>query len=159
MKIPAPSRRSLLALGAVGLTLVAGCGTPPAPATAPTVDFGAADGPTPGMDGMSAMPAMPDGANMAAPAPTPAAAPSATNTVQITGFAFAPASITIPVGTTVTWTNSDEEPHTVTAADGAFRSPGMGTGATYAFTFREPGTFDYICTIHPFMHGTVTVTP
>lgn len=153
MRIPAPSRRTLLALGAVGLTLVAGCGTPPAPATAPTVDFGAAGGPTPGMDGMSGMP------GMAAPAPTPAAAPSATNAVQITGFAFAPATITIPVGTTVTWTNSDEEPHTVTASGGAFRSPGMGTGATYAFTFSEPGTFDYICTIHPFMHGTVTVTP
>jgi amicyanin len=79
--------------------------------------------------------------------------------VNITNFAFAPATLTIPVGTTVTWTNQDEEPHTVVSSDGStFHSPGMGTNGTYRFTFAEAGTFDYVCSIHPFMHGSVVVT-
>jgi len=96
-----------------------------------------------------------------APAATPAAsdAPAGANTVTISNFAFAPASITIPAGTTVTWTNKDEEPHTVVSGDGTtFHSPGMGTGATFSFTFPNAGTFEYICSIHPMMHGTVVVT-
>jgi plastocyanin len=92
---------------------------------------------------------------------TPAAsdAPSGSNAVIIDNFAFAPASLTIPVGSTVTWTNKDEEPHTVVSSDGTtFHSPGMGTGGTYSFTFPNAGTFTYICSIHPMMHGTVVVT-
>jgi amicyanin len=78
--------------------------------------------------------------------------------VNITNFAFAPASLAVKLGDTVTWTNKDEEPHTVVADDGSFHSPGMDTNATYSFTFTNPGSFDYICSIHPFMHGTVVVT-
>ena len=78
--------------------------------------------------------------------------------VSISNFAFAPATLTVPVGATVTWTNHDEEPHTVVASDGSFHSPGLGTDATYSYTFPTAGTFDYICSIHPFMHGTVVVT-
>ena len=55
-------------------------------------------------------------------------------------------------------TNQDQQPHTVVAGDGSFRSPGLGTGATYSYTFPTAGSFDYICSIHPFMHGTVVVT-
>ncbi len=88
-------------------------------------------------------------------APTPAAG---ANQVTIDGFAFAPPNLTVPAGTTVTWTNRDEEPHTVAASDGSFHSPGMGTGATFAHTFSAPGTFDYVCSIHPMMRGTVVVT-
>ncbi|GKU55095.1 cupredoxin domain-containing protein [Mycobacterium montefiorense] len=88
------------------------------------------------------------------------APPSAANgdEVAIDGFAFAPATLTVSAGTTVTWTNRDEEPHTVAASDGSFHSPGMGTGATFAHVFSTAGTFDYVCSIHPMMHGTVVVT-
>lgn len=81
------------------------------------------------------------------------------NQVVIDSFAFTPLTLTVPLGATVTWTNRDEEPHTVAASDGSFHSPGMGTGATFSHTFASAGTFDYICSIHPMMHGTVVVTP
>jgi amicyanin len=78
--------------------------------------------------------------------------------VSITNFKFNPATLTVPVGATVTWTNQDEEPHTVAGEDGSFHSPGMDTHGTYSFTFTTPGSYDYICSIHPFMTGTVVVT-
>ncbi|MGV0038462.1 cupredoxin domain-containing protein [Mycobacterium colombiense] len=92
---------------------------------------------------------------------TPITAPTAPvrgDQVTIDGFAFAPVTLTVPAGTTVTWTNRDEEPHTVAASDGSFHSPGMGTGATFTHTFPTAGTFDYVCSIHPMMRGTVVVT-
>jgi plastocyanin len=94
--------------------------------------------------------------SMSATAP---AAPVSGNQVNIDGFAFVPATLTVRAGNTVTWTNHDEEPHTVAASDGSFHSPGMGTGATFSHTFSAAGTFDYVCSIHPMMHGTVVVTP
>lgn len=84
--------------------------------------------------------------------------PVSGNDVEINDFAFAPLTLTVATGSTVTWTNRDEEPHTVAANDDSFRSPGMGTGATYSHTFATPGKFEYICSIHPMMHGTVMVT-
>src|ERR1700753_3092593 len=99
--------------------------------------------------GMPPMPSM----SITAPA-----APVAGDQVSIDGFAFAPLTLTVKAGTTVTWTNRDEEPHTVVASDGSFRSPGMGTGATYSRTFPIAGKFDYVCSIHPMMRGTVVVT-
>jgi amicyanin len=95
----------------------------------------------------------------AAPSSSASTAPVAGNAVNIDNFAFAPASLTVKAGSTVTWTNHDEEPHTVAANDGSFHSPGLGAQGTYSYTFPAPGTFDYICSIHPFMHGTVVVTP
>jgi plastocyanin len=89
---------------------------------------------------------------------TAPAAPVSGDQVTIDGFAFAPATLTVKAGSTVTWTNRDEEPHTVAASDGAFHSPGMGTGATFTHTFPAAGTFDYVCSIHPMMHGAVVVT-
>ncbi|BBX40087.1 hypothetical protein MSIM_15380 [Mycobacterium simiae] len=89
---------------------------------------------------------------------TAPAAPVSGDQVAIDGFAFVPAALTVKAGTSVTWTNRDEEPHTVAATDGAFHSPGMGTGATFTHTFATAGTFDYVCSIHPMMHGTVVVT-
>ena len=89
-------------------------------------------------------------------AQTPAAAAVA---VGIDNFTFNPPALTVKAGTTVTWTNKDEEPHTVVSSDGTtFHSPGMGTDATFSFTFQNAGTFAYICSIHPMMHGTVVVT-
>jgi plastocyanin len=90
---------------------------------------------------------------------TSPAAPVSGDQVNIDGFAFVPATLTVRAGGTVTWTNHDEEPHTVVASDGSFHSPGMGTGAKFSHAFTAVGTFDYVCSIHPMMHGTVVVTP
>ncbi|UXA08032.1 cupredoxin family copper-binding protein [Mycobacterium sp. SMC-2] len=98
------------------------------------------------------------GAPMGPVSATAPAAPLSGDRIDIDGFAFAPATLTVAAGTTVTWTNRDEEPHTVAASDGSFRSPGMGTGATFTHTFTDAGTFDYVCSIHPMMRGTVVVT-
>lgn len=96
------------------------------------------------------------GSATAAPASN---APQGANAVSISNFAFVPATLTVPVGTTVTWTNQDEEPHTVVSDDGStLHSPGLDTGKTFSFTFSNAGTFAYVCSIHPMMHGTVVVT-
>jgi plastocyanin len=78
--------------------------------------------------------------------------------VTIGNFAFAPAELKVPVGTTVTFRNDDDTIHSIVAPDGSFRSKGLDTGDTFSFTFSKPGEFAYICGLHPFMHGKVTVT-
>lgn len=83
------------------------------------------------------------------------AAPSEEKPVTIKDFAFQPAELTIKVGDTVTWTNEDSAIHTATG-DG-FDSGNLGKGETFSHTFNEIGTFDYICTIHPYMKGKVVV--
>ena len=136
--------------------IVAGCSSPPQ-GKAPSVTFGPS-ATTPGMPGMGGMPPM---SNMPAGPAAPSAGsavPAAANAVYIDNFAFAPAKLTVPAGSTVTWTNRDEEPHTVVANDGSFHSPGMGSQATFSFTFSKAGTFDYVCSIHPFMRATVVVS-
>ena len=77
--------------------------------------------------------------------------------VTIQGFAFAPASVTIKVGESVTWTNQDSPNHTVVADNGEFTSDSLATGATFSFTFSKAGTYPYHCSIHPSMKGTVVV--
>jgi plastocyanin len=136
--------------------VLAGCSSSP-PAAQPSVTFGSGASATPGMPGMSGMPAMPGGTSGTSSA-TGSPAAVAGDQVTIDNFAFAPATLTVKVGGTVTWTNRDEEPHTVAATDGSFHSPGMGTGATFSHTFGTAGKFDYVCSIHPSMHGTVVVT-
>lgn len=97
-------------------------------------------------------------ASAATPA-APTAAPVATSAVTIDNFAFSPKAVTVKVGTTVTWSNRDEEPHTVTAEDGSFKSGTLaGNSNTFSHTFSAPGTFTYHCSIHPYMTGTVEVT-
>jgi len=77
----------------------------------------------------------------------------------IKNFAFAPATVTVAVGSTVTWTNDDQDAHTVTSNDGGpLRSAVLQTGGTYRYTFTRPGRYVYLCTIHPFMTATVVVT-
>ncbi len=92
------------------------------------------------------------------PAP-PAAAQGAvtTTSVAIANFAFSPAVITVKAGAAVTWTNRDEDAHTI-AIRGARASEPLQNGETYTHTFAQPGTYAYICSIHPFMHGMVVVT-
>ncbi|GAC1318210.1 MAG: hypothetical protein NVSMB28_06790 [Collimonas sp.] len=81
------------------------------------------------------------------------------NLVQINNFSFSPQTLTVPAGTTVTWVNHDEEPHTVTsdASPRVFNSPPRDTGEQFSFTFATPGTYKYFCAIHPHMVGIVVV--
>ena len=90
-------------------------------------------------------------------APT-AGARSKTMTVSIKGFAFNPPNATVTPGTTVTWVNDDQAPHTATANDGAFDSGTLQPGQSYSFVFDKPGTYAYHCNIHPDMTGTITVS-
>jgi plastocyanin len=77
--------------------------------------------------------------------------------VTISDFKFAPATITITVGDTITWSNNGPSPHTATANDHRFDTGTLNKGQSASHTFNTAGTFAYICTIHPFMHGTVVV--
>src|SRR5947199_1092324 len=76
--------------------------------------------------------------------------------VKIDNFVFGPETITVPVGATVTWTNKDDIPHTVTAT-GVFASPGLDYDETFSHTFTKPGSYTYSCALHPRMTGTVVV--
>lgn len=79
--------------------------------------------------------------------------------VQIRNFAFVPAIVTVTHGTTVTWTNADEDPHSVVANAKAFRSSALDTGDSYWFTFTQAGDFGYFCSLHPHMTGKIIVKP
>lgn len=80
--------------------------------------------------------------------------------IDIDDFAFAPSDITIPAGTTVTWTNQDDVAHDVTPdeADAFVKSPLLEQGQSYSYTFETPGTYSYHCTPHPNMTASITVT-
>jgi len=78
--------------------------------------------------------------------------------VSIGNFTFNPQSLTVKTGTTVTWTNNDDIPHGIAAANNAFkRSQALDTGDSFSFTFATPGTYQYFCYLHPRMTGTVVV--
>jgi plastocyanin len=77
--------------------------------------------------------------------------------VTIDNFTFNPSTLTVPSGTTVTWTNQDDMVHTVTEAKRLFSSQGLETGDTYSHTFTAPGTYTYFCSLHPRMTATVIV--
>jgi plastocyanin len=79
--------------------------------------------------------------------------------VAIQGFAFSPKEITIKKGTTITWTNLDSAAHTITSnVEGGPKSTALQQGDTYQFTFENVGNYDYHCSIHPSMTGTIIVT-
>jgi amicyanin len=142
---------AVLTLAVVGL---AACGSKSSYGAKPAA-ASATTAPSTSAHAMTTMAGMPPSSAAAAPVGPAVAA----DQVSITNFAFAPAAITVKVGTTVTWTNNDEEPHTVFSGAGGIKSPVLASHQnTFSFTFSKPGTFDYNCTIHPFMHGTVTVT-
>lgn len=87
-------------------------------------------------------------------AATPASAEDVA--VKIGNFTFGPQEVKVKAGTTVTWTNEDDIPHTVVSPNG-FRSKVMDTDGTYSFTFTTPGTYKYFCSLHPHMTGTIVV--
>ncbi len=146
-----------LTAAAALLSGCSGAGSTTPASTNPSITFGAQAGTTPGFTGDPT-------SGRATPTPGTrgatgqADAPIGGTSVGIDNFMFAPATVTIPAGSTVTWTNHDAEPHTVVASDNSFHSPGLDTGATFSHTFTTPGSFDYICSVHPFMHATVVVT-
>jgi plastocyanin len=77
--------------------------------------------------------------------------------VKIDNFSFGPAALTVPVGTTITWTNRDDIPHTVVSTDGIFKSKVLDTDEKFSFTFSKAGTYPYFCSIHPKMTGKIIV--
>jgi plastocyanin len=92
--------------------------------------------------------------------PTTPAPSGGSNSIEIKNFAFSPVILTIKTGTTVTWMNEDGAPHQVSSDPGtlvAFTSDSLANGASYQFTFTQPGTYTYHCVIHPSMKGTIIV--
>jgi amicyanin len=101
-----------------------------------------------------------EAAGNAAPASAAAsAAPQATTMqVKIDNFSFGPTEVKVAVGTTVTWTNRDDIPHTVVSTDKTtFKSKVLDTDQSFSFTFTKAGTYEYFCSIHPHMTGRVVV--
>ena len=146
-------RLALPVAGSALLVVVAACGA--------TGTAAAPAGPAPATQAQTH--AMPTQSATGQGSPTQGGSPAQnggqTDAVAIRNFAFAPAMMTVPVGTTIRWTNDDQDAHTVSATGGAFKSAALNNGDTFRFTFSKPGRYDYICSIHPFMTATVVVTP
>jgi len=77
--------------------------------------------------------------------------------VKIDNFSFTPATVTVAPGTTVTWTNSDDVPHTVVSDDQVFKSKVLDTDEKFSYTFTKPGTYPYFCSVHPKMTARIVV--
>jgi plastocyanin len=79
--------------------------------------------------------------------------------IDIKNFNFEPSTLTVAAGTAVTWVNQDEEPHNIVnlGKPRLFRSQGLDGGDKYTFVFDKPGTYEYVCSVHPHMHGTIVV--
>lgn len=103
----------------------------------------------------------PDRPGIENPSPTPEMVQSAAlaDHVDINNFDFAPMTLTVKVGTKVTWANHDDVPHTVVSADdpALFKSPPLDTDDAYSFTFAKAGTYKYFCSVHPQMVGIIVV--
>jgi plastocyanin len=163
---------TLLAAATIATAVVTGCGagepgSPPEPAPAMTLPSSAQ---TPTTQQPSTDPTADEATVSATATATEASAEEVpadaveTDEVAAVDFAFAPASIVVPAGTTVTFSNEDSARHTVTAGTPTAPEPEAfdlelpGAGSTVAFTFDEPGTYAYFCEPHPFMRARVTVT-
>ncbi|MBO1414221.1 cupredoxin family copper-binding protein [Streptomyces sp. FH025] len=148
------------------LVLLSACGgsSPSKPASVLTPGAGQSLPGIPGSSGtggtVTASP--PAGTASASPTSSQSSAPATADTVTIKNFAFSPATLTVKVGTKVTWTNTDPDAHTVTSkqgSNGPLQSAALATNDTYSYTFTAAGTYPYYCAIHPFMTATVEVTP
>jgi plastocyanin len=87
----------------------------------------------------------------------PANAQSSATHIVIKDFMFSPTTLVVKAGSTVTWTNRDEEPHTVVGTSGTFKSGGLDTNDSFTYKFTEPGKYTFVCTVHPQMVGTIAV--
>ena len=135
LKILILAALGILLVSAVGLTACSYQATPSAPAAPPA--------------------SAPAGA--AGASPSPAGQLSVKADVTLSNFAFSPATVTIPVGAAVIWTNKDSTTHTITSDDSLFESGNLSPGKTFSFTFRQTGTYNYHCSIHPSMTGKIVV--
>jgi plastocyanin len=88
---------------------------------------------------------------------TPVSRPEMAVEAKIDNFSFSPAVLEIKAGTTVTWTNADDIPHTVVSNDQVFKSKVLDTDQKFSFTFDKPGTYPYFCSLHPKMTAKVVV--
>jgi plastocyanin len=79
--------------------------------------------------------------------------------VQIDNFHYTPPTLVVAPGTTVTWKNDDDSPHSVRGKDGKFKSAALDTDDTFSQTFATPGEYEYFCSIHPYMTGKIVVRP
>lgn len=146
LRFPGKTAAATLLAAATALTLTACSGSSshpaPTPTSAPTVSSSSS-----GSGASSATTTSPTGA------------PVGASQIVISNFAFSPAALTVAAGQTVTVVNNDSTTHTLTATTGkAFDTGDLAPGKTATFTApTTPGTYSYICTIHPFMHGTLTV--
>ena len=77
--------------------------------------------------------------------------------VKIDNFSFTPATLTVPVGATVTWVNNDDIPHNIVSSEQKFKSKPLDTGDKFSFTFSDAGTYQYFCGLHPKMVGKIVV--
>lgn len=91
------------------------------------------------------------------PGGQPIAASAAVSRIGIHNFKFDPPTITVSVGTTVTWINRDETVHTVTSEDGRLASVGLNNGEQFSYRFAAPGTYAYHCALHPHMMARIIV--
>jgi plastocyanin len=82
---------------------------------------------------------------------------SAAQSVSIDNFSFTPKEVTVAAGTTITWVNRDDVPHTVVSPDKKFRSKALDTDDQFSFTFTDAGTYSYFCSVHPTMTGKIIV--
>ncbi len=141
-----------IAFATILLLFLSACGSPAAPVT----EAPAQPTETEHVEHPTEAPAATD-----AP-PTDAPAEEDGATVTIANFSFGPGTLTVKAGTTVTWRNTEDAPHTVTADDGSFGSNTLGQGDSFSFTFDTPGTYDYHCQFHggaghTGMSGTIVV--
>jgi plastocyanin len=86
-----------------------------------------------------------------------AAAAASPAVIRIDNFSFTPPTLVVAPGTTVTWTNADDSPHSVREKDGKFKSAALDTDDTFSQTFTAPGEYDYFCSIHPYMTAKIVV--
>jgi len=98
-----------------------------------------------------------DSGSTTSPGSSSTVAAESTNEVHISDFKFGPESVAVEAGAELTWTNSDDSPHTATADDSSFDTGDLDQGDSKSITFDEPGTFSYYCRFHPFMKATVEV--
>jgi plastocyanin len=82
---------------------------------------------------------------------------NAAASITIDNFSFTPKEITVAAGTTITWVNHDDVPHTVVSPDKKFRSKALDTDDQFSFMFTDPGTYNYFCSVHPIMTGEIIV--
>jgi plastocyanin len=90
-------------------------------------------------------------------APSAGAGPQTAAAVQIDNFHYTPPTLVVAPGTTVTWKNDDDSPHSVREKDGKFKSAALDTDDTFSQTFATPGEYEYFCSIHPYMTGKIVV--